>query len=94
MGREARGGRHPRGHPGGRAQGLRGGREQADEIDADDFSIEKLEELEQGGKDASAETKKQATAFSDYLTEKCGNPMDNIELPEMPEMPELPESTE
>jgi len=67
---------------------------QADEINADDFSIEKLEELEQGGKDASAETKKQATAFSDYLTEKCGNPMDNIELPEMPEMPELPESTE
>ena len=51
-------------------------------------------EAKGGGKDASAEVKKQATAFSDYLTEKCGNPIDNIELPEMPEMPELPDSTE
>ncbi len=65
--------------------------EQANEIDAEDFTIEKLEELEQGGKDASAEAKKQATAFSDYLTETCGNPMDDLELPEMPEMPESTE---
>lgn len=61
--------------------------QQAKDIDAGDFSIEKLEELEQGGKDASAEAKAQATAFSDYLTDTCGNPMDNLDLPEMPEMP-------
>lgn len=67
---------------------------QAGEIDAEDFTIEKLEELEQGGKDASAEAKKQARAFSDYLTETCGNPMDDLELPELPEMPATPESTE
>ncbi len=65
--------------------------EQAREIDASDFTIEKLEELEQGGEDASAEVKKQAQAFSDYLTETCGNPIDDVELPEMPE---LSESTE
>ena len=57
---------------------------QAEEIDAEDFSIEKLEELEMGGKDASAEVKDQATAFANYLTKKCGNPMDDLELPEMP----------
>ena len=62
--------------------------EQANEIDASDFSIEKLEELEAGGKDASAEARKQADAFEDDLTETCGNPLDNLDLPEMPEMPE------
>lgn len=61
--------------------------QQAKDINADDFSIDKLEELEQGGKDASAEVKKQATAFSDYLTDTCGNPMDDLDLPEMPELP-------
>lgn len=61
--------------------------QQAEDINPDDFSIDKLEELEQGGKDASAEVKKQATAFSDYLTDTCGNPMDDLELPEMPELP-------
>ena len=65
--------------------------EQARDIDASDFTIEKLEELEQGGEDATAEVKKQAEAFSDYLTETCGNPMDNLDLPEMPEMPETTE---
>ena len=59
--------------------------EQANEIDASDFSIEKLEELEAGGKDASAEAKKQADAFEKYLTETCGNPLDNLDMPEMPE---------
>ena len=59
--------------------------EQANDIDASDFSIEKLEELEAGGKDASAEAKKQADAFEKYLTETCGNPLDNLEMPEMPE---------
>lgn len=58
--------------------------EQANEIDASDFSIEKLEELEAGGKDASAEARKQADAFEKYLTETCGNPLDNLEMPEMP----------
>ena len=68
--------------------------QQAKDINAEDFTIEKLEELEQGGEDASAEVKEQASAFSDYLTEKCGNPMDNLDLPEMPEIPEIPGSTE
>ena len=65
--------------------------EQAKDIDTSDFSIEKLEELEAGGKDASEEVQKQAEAFSDYLTETCGNPIDNIEMPEMPEMPDSTE---
>lgn len=59
--------------------------EQANEIDASDFSIEKLEQLEAGGKDASAEAKKQADAFEKYLTDTCGNPLDNLDMPEMPE---------
>ena len=59
--------------------------EQANEIDAADFSIEKLEQLEAGGKDASAEAKKQADAFEKYLTDTCGNPLDNLDMPEMPE---------
>lgn len=59
--------------------------EQANEIDASDFSIEKLEQLEAGGKDASAEDKLQADAFEKYLTDTCGNPLDNLDLPEMPE---------
>ena len=62
--------------------------EQAEEIDAADFSMENLEDLEKGGADASKEVEEQADAFGDYLTETCGNPMDDIE------MPELPESTE
>ena len=59
--------------------------EMADEIDASDFSIEKLEQLEAGGKDASAEAQKQADAFEKYLTDTCGNPLDDLEVPEMPE---------
>jgi len=61
--------------------------EQANDIDASDFSIEQLEELEAGGKDASAEARKQADAFEKDLTETCGNPLDDIDMPEMPEMP-------
>ena len=59
--------------------------EMADEIDAADFSIEKLEQLEAGGKDASAEARKQADAFEKYLTDTCGNPLDNLDLPQLPE---------
>ena len=59
--------------------------EMADEIDASDFSIEKLEQLEAGGKDASAEARKQADAFEKYLTDTCGNPLDNLDLPQLPE---------
>jgi hypothetical protein len=62
--------------------------DQAKEIDAADFSMEKLEELEKGGADASQEVEEQADAFGDYLTETCGNPMDDIELPEIPETTE------
>ncbi len=58
--------------------------EQADAIQADDFSIDKLDQLEAGGADASAEVKKQAQAFTDYLTKTCGNPMDNLNLPQVP----------
>ena len=29
----------------------------------------------------------QADAFQKYLTETCGNPLDDIEMPELPEMP-------
>lgn len=59
--------------------------EQANEVDASDFSIEKLEQLVAGGKDASAETRKQAEAFEKYLTETCGNPLEDLEMPEVPE---------
>ena len=64
---------------------------QTKEIDASDFSIEKLEELEQGGADASEKAQKQAQAFTDYLTEKCGNPLEDLDLPDMPEMPDSTE---
>ena len=62
--------------------------EQAEEIDASDFSMDNLEELERGGADASAEEEKQAEAFGDYLTDTCGNPIDDIEMPELPEIPD------
>ena len=61
--------------------------EQASEVDASDFDVDKLEELTLGGADASDKVKKEAQAFSDYLTETCGNPLDDLEMPEMPEMP-------
>lgn len=59
--------------------------EQAAQVDASDFSIEKLEELQGGGAEASEEARKQADAFATYLTETCGNPLDDIELPQVPE---------
>ncbi|NYE36261.1 hypothetical protein F4692_001365 [Nocardioides cavernae] len=65
--------------------------DQAKDIDADDFSMENLEELQAGGEEASAEEKKQAEAFGTYLTDTCGNPMDDIEVPEIPETPESTE---
>jgi hypothetical protein len=58
--------------------------EQANDIDPSDFTIDKLEQLESGGAEASAEAKKQAQAFTDYLTEKCGNPLDDLDMPELP----------
>ena len=60
--------------------------EQAQDVDASDFSLEHLEELEQGGADASAEVKEQAEAFGDYVADTCGDPMDDVELPELPDM--------
>lgn len=57
---------------------------QAGEIDPADFSIDNLDQLAAGAADASAEVKKQAQAFSDYLTTTCGNPMDDLQLPEVP----------
>ena len=65
--------------------------EMANDIDPADFSIEKLEELEQGGADASEKAQKQAQAFTDYLTEKCGSPLEDLDLPEMTEMPDSTE---
>ena len=64
--------------------------DQTKDIDAADFSMENLEQLGMGGADASEEVKKQAEAFGDYLTDTCGNPMDDLEMPEL----ELPETTE
>ena len=61
--------------------------EQAGEIDAADFTIDELEELEEGGANASEAAQREAEAFADYLTETCGNPLDDIEMPEMPELP-------
>lgn len=61
--------------------------EQAGEIDAADFTIDKLEELEQGGADASEAAQQEAEAFADYLTTTCGDPFEDIEMPELPEMP-------
>ena len=62
--------------------------DQAEEIDAQDFTIDSLEELGAGGADASAEAKEQAEAFGSYLTDTCGNPLEEIELPELPDLPE------
>jgi hypothetical protein len=64
---------------------------QANDIDADDFSIDRLEELTEGGEEASKEAQAEATAFSDYLTKTCGDPLEGLNLPEMPEMPESTE---
>lgn len=61
---------------------------QIEDIDASDFSAENLEELGDGGADASEEVQRQAEAFGDYVTETCGDPMDDIEMPEMPETTE------
>lgn len=63
---------------------------QIEEIEASDFSAEKLEELGSGGAEASEEVQRQAEAFGDYVTETCGDPMDDIEVPEL----EMPETTE
>lgn len=68
--------------------------DEAREIDAADFSVDDLEDLGSGGDDASEEVRQQADAFGDYLTETCGNPLDDLEMPEMPDMPEIPETTE
>lgn len=57
------------------------------EIDVADFSVDDLEDLGSGGDDASEEVRRQADAFGDYLTETCGSPLDDLEMPEMPEMP-------
>jgi hypothetical protein len=70
------------------AQAVKDWGSRMEEVDASDFSMDNLEDLEQGGADASAEEKKQAEAFGTYLTDTCGNPMDDIEMPEMPEIPE------
>jgi hypothetical protein len=64
--------------------------DQIEDIEASDFSAENLEELGDGGAEASEEVQRQAEAFGDYVTETCGDPMDDIELPEL----EMPETTE
>lgn len=61
---------------------------QIEDIDSSDFSAENLEELGDGGAQASEEVQRQAEAFGDYVTETCGDPMDDIEMPEMPESTE------
>jgi hypothetical protein len=64
--------------------------DQIEDIEASDFSAESLQELGDGGAEASEEVQRQAEAFGDYVTETCGDPMDDIELPEL----EMPETTE
>lgn len=64
--------------------------EQAKDIDADDFSMENLQELQAGGDEASEEEKKQAEAFGTYLTDTCGDPTEGLEVPDM----DAPDSTE
>lgn len=64
--------------------------DQIEEIEASDFSAENLEELGNGGAEASEEVQRQAEAFGDYVTDTCGDPMDDIEMPEL----EMPETTE
>jgi hypothetical protein len=59
--------------------------EQAEEIDASDFSLDNLEQLENGGADASEETEKQAEAFGTYVTETCGDLMGDLEVPQLEE---------
>ncbi len=56
---------------------------QAQDITADDFSMDKLQELEAGGADASEDEQAQAEAFGQYLTDTCGNPADDLELPDL-----------
>lgn len=58
--------------------------DRVDKIDVADFEVKKLQQLESGGEDASAEVQKQAEAFSDYLVATCGNPLDDVELPQLP----------
>ncbi len=67
-------------------QGFESVVEQAQDVEATDFSLEHLQELEQGGAEASAEAREQAEAFGDYLDETCGDRMDDIELPELPDL--------
>lgn len=61
--------------------------EQTEEIDASDFSLEALKELESGGADASEQVQEQTDAFADYLDETCGNPINDLDVPEL-ETPE------
>jgi hypothetical protein len=81
----------PQDIPGDAREGFESVVERAREIDAADFALDDLEDLGTGGADASAEEKEQAEAFGDYLTDTCGNPMDDLDLPEMPEIPETTE---
>ncbi len=64
--------------------------EQAKGVDAADFSLENLEELGKGGADASKEVQQQAEAFGEYLTDTCGNPLEDMEMPQL----EAPGTTE
>ncbi|WP_210439410.1 hypothetical protein [Nocardioides xinjiangensis] len=73
----------PEGIPDDARKGFEAVVDQAKDVDAADFSAESLEELGRGGADASEEVQQQAEAFADYLTETCGNPLDDIEMPEL-----------
>lgn len=64
--------------------------EQTQDIDASDFSLENLEQLGEGGADASEQEEKEAEAFGTYLSETCGDPTEDLELPDL----EMPETTQ
>ncbi|MBC2932226.1 hypothetical protein [Nocardioides sp. zg-1228] len=73
----------PAGIPDEARKGFEAVVEQAKGMDASDFSLETLRELEGGGADSSEQVQAQTDAFGDYLAETCGDPIDDLEMPEL-----------
>lgn len=62
-----------------------------EDVDAEDFSEEGLQ---QQLDDLSDETGEQAKAFTEYVNETCSGLMGDLGDVELPDLPELPSSTE
>ena len=56
--------------------------DQARDIEADDLKADNLDNL---GEELSGDAKKEAEAFTSYVGEKCGNLLNDIQLPEVPD---------